>query len=166
MNDPIKQQHWQTQRLVEVLAALAIGDTVSYGKLAERCDIPVKTVKNRLQSAKAITLRDHHVIIETVRGEGIVRIGQQDVTAPVARQRNKARRAAGKGQDLISDGVTDWNALPNETKVQLHTESAVLGTIRLVTDHTTRRRLTESVRVVNGEQSLGRTLDLLRGEIK
>src|ERR1700685_3971835 len=129
-----KSIHWQTQKLVDVLANLQPYEETTYAQLAVLCDIDIGSIKKRLLSAKNITLRDHNVIIETVRMVGVVKVEQKDVTAPVKRQKNKIRSAAKKGRKFIKHGVTDWDALSHEKRTQLWTDSAQLGTIELITD--------------------------------
>jgi hypothetical protein len=157
----IKAINWQTQKLVDVMTTLDLGVT-SYARLAELCEVDVDAVKRRLTVARSIVLRDHHVIIDTVRGVGVVRLAQSEVTTPVERQRNRARSAARKGRKLIADGVTDWDTLDSVTKTQLWTESAVLGAIVQATDHHSRKRIQAQVEVANEQLNIGRTMELLK----
>lgn len=159
--NPIKTTHWQTQRLVEVLSDLKVGEPITYQDLAKACETTEQGIRQRLASARSIALRDHHVIIETVRGVGVIRLGQEDVARPVARKRDRIRSAARGGRKLIASGVTDWEKLPAGVKTQLLTDSAVLGAIIQATDHNTRKKLVQQVEA-NGELNIGRTLELMK----
>jgi hypothetical protein len=156
------ERHWQTQALVDVFVGLKENEVTGYEMLAKRCKIDVASVKKRLTSARNITLSEHHIVIDTVRGVGVARLDQKDVTAPVARQRTRMRSAARKGVKLITRGVTDFEKLPAETRSTLYMERAVFGTVMLATDKSSRRVLKEHAETTNGELKIGRTLELLK----
>lgn len=157
-----KERHWQTQALVDVFVGLKENEVVPYVDLAKKCKIDVESVKKRLESAKKIALHDHRAIIDTVRGVGVVRLGQENVTAPVARQRNRMRSAARRSTKLIQRGVTDFEKLPKETRTTLYMEQAVAGTVMLATSQVGRRAIAEHAAATNSELKIGRTLELLK----
>lgn len=156
------ERHWQTQALVDVFVGLKENEVTTYDALAKKCKIDVAAVKKRLTSARNIVLAEHHVVIDTVRGVGVARLAQENVTAPVARQRTRMRSAARRGVKLITNGVTDFEKLPNDTRTTLYTERAVFGTVMLVTAPSSRRLLKEHAETTNSELKIGRTLELLK----
>lgn len=153
--------HWETTRLIEVLSEMKTGETVPYADLAKRCDMSEVAVKRRLQAARPIVLRDHHVIVITVRKVGVQRLAQDLVTIPVEKQRNKIRSSARRSKQLIADGVTDWDKLDSNTRTKLFVESAVTGVVMQATDHHSRKKIAAQV-VANGQLNVGRTLELLK----
>lgn len=158
---PIRPLHWQTARLVDLFRDFTDGQQATYEEMAKSCDTSVAAVKVRLHSVREILLRDHHVIVETIRKVGVRRIPQGEVTRPVAAKRSRIRSAAAGGRRLIASGVTDWEQLPPETRTQLLTDSAVLGTIVHATDHNTRKKILGQVEA-NGQQSIGKVLELMK----
>ena len=103
-----RERHWQTQALIDVFVTLKENEVVPFNDLAQRCKIDVTSVKKRLQSAKKIARDEHHVVIDAVRGVGVARLSQENVTAPVARARGRMRSAARTGMKLIKNGITDF----------------------------------------------------------
>lgn len=157
-----RERHWQTQALVDVFVTLKENEVTPYDALAKKCKIDVASVKKRLTSARNIALAEHHVLVDTVRGVGVARLAQENVTAPVQRQRARMRSAARKGVKLITRGVTDFEKLPNETRSTLYMERAIFGTVMLATDQSSRRVLKEHAETTNSELKIGRTLELLK----
>lgn len=157
-----RERHWQTQALVDVFVGLKENEVVPYADLATKCKIDESAVRKRVQSAKKIARDQHHVVIDVVRGVGVARLSQNDITAPVARARGRMRSAARTGMKLIKNGVTDFEKLPQETKTTLYMERAIFGTVMLATDRSSRRMLKEHAETTNGELKIGRTLELLK----
>lgn len=157
-----RERHWQTQALVDAFVTLKENEVVPYAELAKRCKIDEKSVTKRIQSAKKIALREHHVIIDVVRGVGVARLTQNDVTAPVGRSISRMRSAARTGHRLIRNGITDFDKLSTETKSTVFMQQAVVGTVLLVTDRSSRRMLKEHADETNSEIKIGRTLEMLK----
>lgn len=156
------ERHWQTQALVDVFVSLKENEVVPYAELAKRCKIDEKSVRKRIQSAKKIALREHRVIVDVVRGAGVARLSQNDVTAPVGRAVGRMRSAARTGLRLIKNGITDFDKLPSDTKTTVYMQQAVVGTVLLVTDRSSRRQLKEHAEATNSEIKIGRTLEMLK----
>lgn len=157
-----RDRHWQTQALVDVFAALKEGEVVPYAELAKRCNVDEASVHGRVQSAKKIALRDHHVVIDVVRGVGVARLAQTDITAPVGKAITRMRSAARTGHRLIRHGITDFEKLPPDTKSTVYMQQAVVGTVMLVTGQSSRRLLKEHADATNSEIKIGRTLEMLK----
>ena len=158
----IIERHWETQALIDLFASMAENEKISYSDLAARCNTDVKSIKKRMNSARDAVLTDHHVIIYTLRGWGVERIPQQNVTVPVSKQRQRARNASRKGIKYIKEGVHDWDALPKDTRTQLFVEQAVLGATVLFTTEKSRKKLKDHVETTNAKLDIGRTLELLK----
>jgi hypothetical protein len=157
-----RERHWQTQALVDVFATLKENEVVPYGDLAKRCNIDESSVMKRLQAAKKIVLREHHVVVDAVRGVGMCRLSQDLISAPVGKSIARMRSAARTGSRLIKHGVTDFEKLPKETKTTLYMQQAIVGTVLLATDRSSKRILKEHAETTNGELKIGRTLELLK----
>lgn len=157
-----RERHWQTQALVDVFAALKENEIVPNGELAKRCKIDEVSVRKRIQSAKKIALREHHVVIDVVRGVGVCRLSQDLIPAPVGKAVGRMRSAARTGSRLIKHGVTDFEKLPKDVKSTLYMQQAIVGTVLLATDRTSKRVLKEHAETTNGELKIGRTLELLK----
>lgn len=157
-----RERHWQTQALVDALVGLKENEVVPYSDLAKRCKIDESSVRKRLHSAKKITLREHHIIIDSVRSVGVCRMSQDLVTAPVGKAIGRMRSAARTGSRLIKHGITDFSKLSGDTKSTVYMQQAVVGTVLLATDRSSKRILKEHAETTNGEIRIGRTLELLK----
>lgn len=157
-----RERHWQTQALVDVFVGIKENEVVPYAELAARCKIDERSVRCRLQSAKKIVLREHHVVIDVVRGVGVARLSQKDVTAPVGRAIGRMRSAARTGHRLLKNGITDFEKLPRETRSTVFMHQAVVGAVMLATDRSSRRMLKSHAEITNSEINIGRTLEMLK----
>lgn len=162
------ERHWQTQALVTALLTLRDGDRMSFADLAQLAGVPIDDVrKRRLYRAKLILQRDHHVLIDTISGFGVVRLPQERVTVPVEKRQIRIRGAAHRIVNTVRDGITDFNRLPTEIKTAAWTSRAVAGAVLLATSKRANRTLRGQVEASNGQLKIGRTLELLRkGNLK
>lgn len=156
------ERHWQTQALVDMFVALKENEVMPYADLAKRCKIDEPSVRKRIQSAKKIALREHGVVIDVVRGAGVCRLSQDLVTAPVGRAVGRMRSAARTGHRLIKHGITDFSRLPADTKSTVFMQQAIVGTVLLATDRSSKRILKDHADATNSEIKIGRTLELLK----
>lgn len=163
---PIRERHHETQRLADVLATLPENSPIDYASLAQLSNLSVVGVKRRYQTARRIALHDRHVLIETVRGIGVVRIPQDGVNAPVTRHLNRARSAAKRGKNTIKHGITDFEKLPRDVKTQTFVQQAQLGALMLFTSKRARKRLGGAVETANGKLDVGRSLEVMKGSLK
>lgn len=159
----IKERHWHTQALVDVFIGMGTGEQLTWEQLGQRAGISAQSAKSRYESAKKIALREHHVVIDiAVRGVSIRRVAQQDVPGVADKGITRMRNTARSVRRTIVQGVTDFDALPSDVKSTLHMQSAVAGTVLLVTERSSKRTLKEHAETTNGELKLGRTLELLK----
>ncbi len=156
------ERHWQTQALVDVFAELPEGTVTTYQELSKLCEMSVSAVKKRMTNARNMVLEEHNVIIETERGKGVIRLPQTQIAHPVSKARLRMRNAAKKGAKLISFGITDFKALPTDTQTVVRMESAIFGTIKMMTNPKGRRLLQAAAAAANEDLKIGRTLDLLK----
>ncbi|HVJ30615.1 MAG TPA: hypothetical protein VNA66_09935 [Gammaproteobacteria bacterium] len=156
----IKERHWQTQALVDAFIAMKENEIADYATLATRCNMDVKAVKQRIQSAKDIAQRSHVVVV--VHRGTVERLPQDRVHVPVERNLNRMRSQARRARRTIREGVTDFAKLSQETKSTLYMQNAIAGTVLLATDKASKKRLREHADVANGELNIGRTLELLK----
>lgn len=162
MNKPTYERHWQTQSLVKVLIALKENEVVSYDELSRLSDVPREDIRTRrLQSAKKIAERDHHVLIDTVNGVGVRRLPQDQVAVPVSKRRTRIRGAARRIVNTIRDGITDFEKLPGDVKTMAYANRAVAGAVLLATSPRSEKVLKEHA-AANGEINVGRTLEMLK----
>lgn len=164
MSKSIPDRHQHTQALVAALIALPSADVVTFDELSRLSGVPVDDIRTRrLQRAKKIAERDHHVLIDTVSGVGVRRLSQDEIGVPIAKRRTRIRGAARRIVNSIRDGITDFDKLPAEVKTTAYASRAVAGAVLLATSPRSEKLLKGQVETANGELKIGRTLELLKG---
>jgi hypothetical protein len=154
------ERHWQTQRVIDALAELEPGERISKDDLAARCDISVDSLDKRMQSAKNGALRDHNVIIMSIRGFGVERVPQNAADVPVGKYLNGARNKARRASNVFKHGITDWEKIPKDKRTLMFAQQAQLGVISHVANARGQRKIASAV--ANGRIDVGRTLELLK----
>lgn len=163
MTGKVFERSPETQSIVNALVALEAGEIIAYEALAAAAHtVDSGHFRGRVRTARAIALREHGVLCESVRKIGIRRMQEAEVGTSVRGDMNRMRRAAQRGREKISKGISDFEALPRDVQQQLMAQNASLGAIVLVTDQKSQRRLREYVEVSNQELNFGRTLELLK----
>jgi hypothetical protein len=163
MSKVTNDRHWQTQDLVAVLIAIPVNEVVKYDELSRLSGVPALDIRaRRLQRAKKIAERDHHVLIDTLTGVGVRRLPQEEVGVPIAKRRTRIRGAARRIVASIRDGITDFDKLPGDVKTTAYASRAVAGAVLLATSSRSAELLKGQVETANGELNIGRTLELLK----
>ncbi len=160
--DPRFARHWQTQRLVDVFASLAIGERISWADVSARCGVDVGALRKRLQSARRAALHEHAAIILSVPGVGFERLPQDAADLPATKYLAGARSKARRARDVIRKGVTDWERIERTKKNELFAVEAQAAVVAVVTTATTRARLAAAAETSNARLDFGRTLELMR----
>jgi hypothetical protein len=161
MSKEAYERHWQTQALVDALSAIASEASVPYEELSRMSGVPVEDIRERrLQSAKKIVERDHHILIDTIRGFGVRRLTQEDIAVPLTKRRTRMRGAARRNINSIRDGITDFEKLPVDVRSAAYTHRAVAGAVLQATSYRSEKLLKQHTS--NGELNIGRTLELLK----
>lgn len=159
--DPKFARHWQTQRLVDVFAALAIGERLSWVDAASKCGVEVDALRKRLQSARRVALHEHAVIIVSIPGVGFERLPQDAADLPATKYLAGARSKARRARDVIRKGVTDWERIERTKKNELFAIEAQASVVAQVTSSTTRARLAAASETANARLDFGRTMEVL-----
>lgn len=118
--------------LYQRLRACEIGQILTYGELSSVISKPVAGATPSLRTAMKAALRDDSYVFGAIRGVGIKRLNDVEITnqgdAEIASTRRKARRAVRK-----LTAVRDFNAMPQKTQLR-HT--ALVSTAAIIADVT------------------------------
>jgi hypothetical protein len=122
-----------TQALVDKLMEIEVGGAISYKELSELVGRDVQD-KHRylLASARRRLERSERIVFDVLKGEGLVRIGDDDIAMGSTRTVGRIHRAALRGRRRLAAG--DYNAMSRRAQTVHNTNLSVLG----VMEHFTR----------------------------
>ena len=162
VNEKKFERHWQTQRLVDVFAAMEVGGRSAWADIAASCDVAMDAIKKRVQSARRAALHEHNAIIVSVRGYGVERVPQDEANRPavkyMAGARNKARRAT----NVFRHGITNWDKIERSKKNEMFVTQAQCAVVAQVTKASARKKLAVAAETANTKLDFGRTMELLK----
>lgn len=130
-----------TQTLERALLTVAVGEVVGYESLSKLIGRNVQNgATHLLQSARRRVQRDHHIVFEPVRGEGLKRLDDEGKARSGESALAKIRSTARRGQEKLLC-VDDFDSLSNDAKIKHNLSLSVLGALRQVAKATTMKRL-------------------------
>ena len=143
-----------TQMLESALLIVGVGDVVSYGQLTDVIGRDVQTeARHHLASARRRVLRSHRMVFEPVLNVGLKRLDDAGKIAAgrwhIKRSRNQARYAQTK-----ATAIDNFDALPNELKVEHNVIVAQAGVLRHMTSSRSVEKLKGSFQTTQKELSL------------
>jgi hypothetical protein len=144
----------------EILAILLKKkEVVTYAELAKaiRAD-PQTSARGALNSARRIAVREHAVLYECVRGEGL-KLVTGDGVADVGRHSiTKIHREASRGVKKLA--CADPSKMSNNGKVRFNAVAAGLGAMALMSQGRQVKRLESAAATVMDKPTLKQTLTL------
>ena len=119
-----------TQTLVGILEKAAVGDVVPYHTLTEAIRKDVTTeARGSMDSARRVLMRDKQIVFDCIRGVGLKRLSDCEITETSATFIKQARRKATKGLNTL--GCADYQNLNQEQRNQHNVGAAILGVMKL-----------------------------------
>ncbi len=154
----IAQTSIDARLLYERIAALNVGDSISYKELSALIDRNVQEDGHGvLRTARRMAEREDRIVFDVVIGEGLRRLNDSEIVDTGDRAVSRIRRGARRAANTIS-AVSDFNTLPNEKKVKHNTMLSILGTIAAFVRPKTVLRIESAVSGNSGKLSVGDTL--------
>lgn len=150
-----------TKDIVSRLRVVAVGETVTYDALKSTLGFDVRGKRGSLQTAQEILLRSERMAFKSIANVGLERlddIGKVDRSAGYER---KLRKTATRGLRMLGC-VENFDAMPNEKKIEHNTRAAVLGVVKHATDRNTIKKLRESVTTASESLPLAKTLEAFK----
>lgn len=119
-----------TQTIMSILREAQIGDVVPYHTLTEaiRKDV-TKEGRSPMDSARRVLMRDKNIVFDCIRGVGLKRLSDCEITETSATFIRQARRKADKGLKTIA--CADYQKLNQEQRNQHNVGAAILGVMKL-----------------------------------
>lgn len=130
-----------TQTVERLLLAVTVGEVIEYSVLTNAIGRDVQAdARHIADSARQRVLRSHRAVFEPVVGIGLKRLDDRGIISLgpscVTRIRNMAKRGA---QKLTA--VNDFDALPNNLKLEHNVRLAQLGAVRHISSSKSTEKL-------------------------
>jgi len=156
---PIGLLSIDTKRLVDRLAEVKPGETISYQEMTSVVGRNVqREARSTLESARYIVLRDHRALFDVVRDEGLRRLRDSEVPQVGAFGAQKIRREARRWRKRITFGVKDFGALPDEAKRTYGVYTSYLGLV----EHMSKEKQVKRIEAAFEQDGKGESLPIQR----
>ena len=134
----------QTDRLIEVLRAASIGETITYRRLSDAIGEDVQSKRHYLNSATH-ALEVEGVVFRTEINVGVRRISGHDLPAVGQQAIDRTRRTAKRGSRRL--GLIDrMNDVDPQTAADVRGKRSLLNLIAWATSGAQRRRIEHEAR--------------------
>jgi hypothetical protein len=154
-----------TQTLERLLLTAETGSVVEYATMSAAIGRNVQTdARHIMESARRRVLRSHRMVFEPVIDVGLKRLDDEGIVslgpAYVGRIHNMSRKAA---QKLTA--VQDFDALPNDLKIEHNVRLAQLGAVRHMSSSRAEKKLTGKIQDTAKTLPLRQCLDAMKSII-
>jgi hypothetical protein len=135
-----------TQTVERLLADISVGDAVSYETLSSAIGRNVQgDARHILKSAQSRLLRERQMVFAPVWGKGMKRLDDVGIVGTGVHTLKRVHNLARRGARTLA-AVQDFEALPNESKVQHNLMAAQLGMLSHVTSGRVAKKLEAQTR--------------------
>lgn len=110
------------------LAAVKIGESVTYADLSREISKPVDGAFPALQTARRSLLNNDGYVFAVIRGEGLKRLSDEEIVAASDQDVNRIRRTAKKGARKLAS-VQDYGAMSNASQLRHTTRLSVMTAV-------------------------------------
>lgn len=154
-----------TQTLESMMIKVPIGDMVTYHDLSASISRDVQAAaRGNMNSARRRLEREHHIVFGAVKGLGLKRLDDVGKVAAanthVARGRNQFRSAK-----RVASAVDNFDALPNDAKVEHHVVMAKAVTLLHMTSPQTTKRLQSALADAHRKFEPKESLELMKSSL-
>lgn len=162
MSKTIPELAPESRVLAGRLSRLQPGEEISYKELSDLIGQDVQNgSRNRLNAARRIVERDHHMVLAPVLGKGIKRLDSND--APVigesARKTisRKSRRTVKRLIAVVSDA-----SISNDARIAINAELSMLGAIAVCANDRNLKTITDAVKIAGNELAPSKAIEALK----
>lgn len=152
-----------SQDLIRFLADKKVGEIILYEELSNIINFNVTEPKGRgyLETAKKRLLKDENIVFDTIRGEGIKRLSDEEIAKTTGKGYLKSVRAKGR-KAYQKNKVVNYNALSDSAKIDHQCTMTILSLMNHVTDRKSIKKIEDKVKETNLEIDQKETLKMLR----
>jgi hypothetical protein len=110
------------------LASMKTGDFVTYADLSSEIAKDVSGATAALHTARRSLLNNEGFVFAVVRGEGLKRLGDEEIVSASDQDVNRIRRTAKKGARKLAS-VTDYASMTNGAQLRHTTRLSVMTAV-------------------------------------
>lgn len=119
-----------TQTLIRRLETAEIGDVIAYHELTKLIDKDVQTeARGAMDSARRVLMREKQIVFDCIRGIGLLRLSDSQITETSATFVKQARKKADKGIKTLS--CANYEKLTDDQRKEHNAGAAILGFIKM-----------------------------------
>ena len=154
----------EAKLLIDLLRETEQGQFVSYAALSEVIGRNVQKEGNgALQTARRRLLKDHQVLIGTVRDEGVKNMTDTERVEHGQYDLDHVRRHTRRSYERITS-VKDFDGLPNDAKIQHNARAAMFGTMAYLAHGNRVKKLEAKVAEAGTALPVQKTLEAFRDQ--
>ena len=150
-----------TRDLVNAGTKIPINEVWTYAAMRSVVRRKIDGGDHALQVALNRLARDHGIEFKNVRGVGYQRLDDEGIVDHLPADRSKIRRVVRRSR-LRAANIKDYDALPNEAKLNHDLHAATIGVIQVMFKSKTMKRIRAEAERVHGEIDSDRVLSVFR----
>jgi hypothetical protein len=147
-NRVVGQTSVEVNELVEILAAVPVGETIAYRDMSRKLGIDVIVCRHILESARRIAMREHKAVFATQTSFGLRRLSDVETVTICPESRRKKIRQQAKN-NLRELSTVDYQKLPQEKQISHNVGLAFAGAVYVSTERASVKKLEH--KIANGE---------------
>lgn len=159
---PRFRRSYETYRLVELLSELHPGEAYTYRQLSEAMGMEIVGITPSFQSAKRLVFREYGVVLETMYGEGVRRLTDEEIVENSRRGTLTVSRRASQESKRLAQ--VDFASLSEEQRRTYTTHQSILGAIQAISSARGIATVRNNVIGEMRQLPIKETLDLFREE--
>lgn len=152
----------ESQLLFDRLASTKVGDVLTFLELSAIADRDIRTQRSPLYSAMRRALNEHGFVFGSVSGVGVKRLSDIEVVDCSQSDIAKVRRLSGRAYRKLTQGVSNFDALPNDRKILHNMNASIWGALSQITKGPNIKKLEQRVTEAASVLPLQKTLDAFR----
>lgn len=153
------------QRLEAALLAVPIGELITYERLSDMIGRNVQhEARGVLASVRRRILARYSMYFDPVRNVGLKNSDDVGKVAAGSRGPQQVRRLAKRRMRELAS-VTDFNALPNDQKLQHNTNMGILGMLHYATKPTNVKKIASATQKADAALAAAKALEALKGKV-
>jgi hypothetical protein len=157
---PNFQASVETRQIYDMLSAAAVGEIVSYSALSAAIGADVrKTATPAMHSARRMLIRDARMVFDAVRGVGLQRLTDSEITNSGSRYLRRVRSTSRRERRRME--VVNYSGLNDSDRLRYNAHMATLNVHELFSGRKAQGRIAEVCAA--GVPSIGSTLRLFQG---
>jgi len=159
MKKTIAELSIDTKTLYDRLVGADVGENISYKDLSSLIMRDVQSeARGNLNSARRMAMRDNQIVFGVIIGKGLKRLSDAETAKTGNVSLSKIRRETRRGIKRVT-AISDFDSLPNDSKIAHHTSLSVLGVLGECTKASRVKRIETKIEQTGNSLPVRKTLE-------